>query len=284
MSGLVVDPSNQDSATAWNATEGEYWAEQDARFEASGAPHRAALLAAAAIDVDARVLDIGCGAGPTTRDAARIAQQGSALGVDIAAPLVERARQRTAEAGITNAEFVLADAQIHPFAEASFDTVISQFGSMFFGDPVAAFTNIRRAVRPGGSITLLVWGAPQDNEWFLQIGAALAAGRDNPLPPPDAPGPFSFADLDRARTVLTSAGFDDVTFTERRSAMNYGKDAGDACAFISGMGCAKFRLQDLDDAGRARALDDLRSMLSSFETSEGVKMATATWIVQARRA
>jgi SAM-dependent methyltransferase len=284
MSDLVVDPSNQDSATAWNATEGEYWAEQDARFEASGAPFRAALLAAAVINVDARVLDIGCGAGPTTRDAARIAQQGSALGVDIAAPLVERARQRTAEAGITNAEFVLADAQIHPFPRASFDNVISQFGTMFFGDPVAAFTNIGRAVRPGGSITLLVWGAPQDNEWFLQIGAALAAGRDDPVPPPGAPGPFSLADLDRTRTVLTSAGFDDVTFTEHRSSTNYCKNADDACAFISGMGCVKFRLQDLDDERRAGALDDLRATLSSYETSDGVQMATATWIVRAARA
>jgi SAM-dependent methyltransferase len=280
----VVDPSNQDSATAWNATEGEYWAEQDARFEASGAPFRAALLAAAAIDVDARVLDIGCGAGPTTRDAARTARQGSALGVDIAAPLVERARQRTAEAGITNAEFVLADAQIHPFPPASFDRAISQFGAMFFGDPVAAFTNIGRAIRSGGGITLLVWAAPQDNEWFLQIGAALAAGRDNPLPIPGAPGPFSLADVDRTRTILTSAGFHDVTFTEQRSSMNYGKNAGDACAFISGMGCAKFRLQDLDDERRAAALDDLRSKLSSYETSDGVRMATATWIVRARRA
>jgi hypothetical protein len=157
-------------------------------------------------------------------------------------------------------------------------------GAMFFGDPVAAFTNIGRAIRPGGTITLLVWGAAQDNEWFLQIGAALAVGRDNPLPSPGAPGPFSLADVDRTRTVLTTAGWDDVTFTEHRSSMNYGKNADDAFAFISGMGCVKFRLQDLDDERRARALDDLRSTLSSFETAGGVKMATAMWIVQAGRA
>ena len=93
--------------------------------------------------------------------------------------------------GLDNVEFRHADAQIYPFESASFDVVISRMGSMFFGDPIAAFTNLHRALRPDGRLTLLTWQGLTENEWLTEFRAALAVGRDLPTPPPDAPSPFA---------------------------------------------------------------------------------------------
>jgi ubiquinone/menaquinone biosynthesis C-methylase UbiE len=115
------------------------------------------LRAAADVRTADRVLDIGCGTGQTTRDAARSAPSGSALGVDVSGPMVERARRLSEQAGIRNVSFERADAQVHPFAPESFTLGISRFGTMFFADPVAAFANLGRALRPGARLVQLVW-------------------------------------------------------------------------------------------------------------------------------
>ena len=94
-----------------------------------------------------RVLDIGCGAGQTTRDAARAASSGSVLGVDISEQMLERARRLTLEAGLRNITYELGDAQVHRFQPAYFDVLISRFGTMFFADLVAAFANLAHASR-----------------------------------------------------------------------------------------------------------------------------------------
>lgn len=83
---------------------------------------------------------------------------------------------------------------------------------MFFDDPVAAFTNVRHGLGAGGRLALLAWRELARNEWLTAIPAALACGRDLPLPPPDAPTPFSLADPDRVRPILTAAGYDDIAF------------------------------------------------------------------------
>jgi SAM-dependent methyltransferase len=278
---LQVDPSNKASFEAWDGDEGAFWAEHAARFDAAVAGYRDEFLAATAIGPDDRVLDIGCGTGQTTRDAARAASRAFAFGVDLSAKMIERARRLAADEGVTNARFEQADAQVHPFDDAAFDVAISRTGTMFFGDPVAAFSNIARALRRDGRLVMATWQALDDNEWIREIRNALAAGRDMPAPPPDAPGPFSLSEPDRVRDLLGRTGFGGIELRAVRAPMRFGDGVDDACSFI--LGVAGWMLDGLDDDGRRRALDALRATIAAHETADGVLFGSAMWMVGARR-
>ena len=194
-----VDPSNAEQLRAWDGEEGAYWADKAEYFERALAAYHDPFFAAAAVGVADRILDVGCGTGLTTRDAARSATSGSALGVDLSSRMIEHARSRAVAEGIGNVSYEQVDAQIHPFEPRTFDVAISQTGAMFFGDLTAAFVNVGRALKPGGRLVLLSWQPPANNAWVRELTGALAAGRDLPAPPPDAPGPFSLDDPERVR-------------------------------------------------------------------------------------
>ena len=278
---VKVDPGNAEQMRAWDGDEGAYWAAHPDYFDRSIAPYHASLLRAAAIKVDDRVLDLGCGTGQTTRDAARAATRGTALGVDLSEQMLEHARQRAADEGVANATFLQADAQIHPFPPAAFDVAISRTGAMFFSDLVAAFTNVGRALSDGGHLALVTWQPLPENEWIREISGALAAGRDLPAPPPDAPGPFSLSDPDRVRAILTAAGFTAVELEGVRAGMWFGADAADAHRFV--LGLMGWMLEGLDDAGRELAIDSLRATMAAHETTDGVVFDSAAWVITATR-
>jgi SAM-dependent methyltransferase len=280
---IDVDPSNADALRAWDGADGAYWAANESVFEDSLEHYRHQFLLACAIDPSDRVLDIGCGNGRTTRDAARAASAGEVVGVDLSSAMLARARERASEEGLANVRFLRADAQIHDFGAGTFDVAISRTGTMFFGDPGAAFANIARALRPGGRLVMLVWRPFPQNEWVREITAALAAGRDLPGPPPDAPGPFSLADPNRTTTILTGAGFGDITFAGLEEPMWFGPTADDAYRFVRGLGVTDFMLQGLDEAARRGALDALRATIDAHATEDGVLFQSAVWIVSARR-
>src|SRR3569833_290281 len=141
---------NTAQAEAWNGYEGGHWAAHQSRYDAVNSGFNAPLLAAAAIGEHDRVLDVGCGNGQLTRLAARRARFGHATGLDLSAPMLERARATAAEEGVANVTFARGDAQVHPFPAGAFDVAVSRFGAMFFADPVAAFANVGRAERAGG--------------------------------------------------------------------------------------------------------------------------------------
>lgn len=281
MNTLIADPSNAEQVRAWDGDEGAYWTDNAERFDRAVAGYRRQFLDAAGIQTTNHVLDIGCGTGETTRDAARATTSGSALGVDLSSQMVDHAHRLAADEGITNARFQQADAQIYPFDAGAFDVAISRTGAMFFGDPIAAFRNIGRALHPTGQLTLLTWQALPHNEWLLEFSSALAAGRTVPPPPPDAPGPFSLADQDRARSILTEAGFTDIGFEGVTAAMYFGSNVDDAYRFV--LGLTGWMLDGLDDDGRARALEALRTTMAAHETDAGVLYNSAAWIIQARR-
>ncbi|MFE6839913.1 class I SAM-dependent methyltransferase [Streptomyces sp. NPDC057705] len=281
VSTLQVDPSNAEQARAWDGREGAYWAEHADRFDRAIRPHDRHFLAAADVSATDHVLDIGCGTGEITRDVARRADSGRVLGVDLSAAMLRVARQRAADEGLHNADFVQADVQVHPFPAASFDVAVSRTGTMFFADPVAAFRNIGTALRPGGRLVQLVWQPPTGNEWLRSFARALAAGRPLPTPLPEAPGPFSLADPVRVRTVLGAAGFTDVQLEPHCEAMWFGQDAADAERFV--LGLHGWMLDGLDAEGRRRAVDDLRATLTAHETDDGVLYASATWIIRSAR-
>jgi SAM-dependent methyltransferase len=275
-----VDSSNAEQLRAWDGDEGEYWADNAEYFDRSVSPYHQRLLAVAAIRDGDRVLDLGCGTGQTTRDAARAAPAGSALGVDLSALMLSYARRRAAEECLTNVAFEQVDAQIHPFDPGSYDVVISRTAAMFFGDHAAAFDNIGRALRPGGRMALVTWQPLAGNEWVREISTALAAGRELPSPPPDA-GPFSLSDPDRIRVLLANAGFADIDIEGRTAGMWFGIDADDAHRFV--LGLMGWMLKGLDDAGRGRAIDALHATMAAHETPDGVLFDSAAWITEATR-
>ena len=281
--GVVMEIANTEQHAAWNGDEGERWTEHADRYDRASWRTWQRFLDADLLSPTDDVLDLGCGTGKSTRDAGRLAAQGSVLGLDLSLPMLELARERTAAEGLPNVTFVQADAQVHPFDPNRFDLAMSSFGAMFFGDPVAAFTNIGRAVRPGGRLAVLAWRELQRNEWLMAFRAALAVGRELPVPPPDAPTPFSLADPDRVRGILASAGFDDVGFAAIDEPIELGADVDDAYAFVQTMGIVEGLTHDLDDTDRARALDALRDTVAAHDTDDGVLLGTSAWLITARR-
>ena len=165
--------------------------------------HHEHLRAAYGISPGDEVLDIGCGTGLTTRDAARAAAPGRVVGVDVSERMLERARQLTAAERLNNVRYELGDAQVHRFDSARFDVAISRFGTMFFSDPVAAFANIAAALRAEARLVLLVWQRPEHNEWARLIDAALG---DAAQPTPPGADPFTLGDADVTARILDTAG------------------------------------------------------------------------------
>jgi SAM-dependent methyltransferase len=273
--------ANVEMAKAWEE-EGVEWTRDADRYDASGARHWARFLDAGLISPSDRVLDVGCGTGQSSRDAARLATSGSVHGVDLSTQMLEDAQRRAAAEGLTNVTFEFADAQVHPFDADAYDVAISRFGAMFFADATAAFANIGRALKPGGRLGLLAWQGLAKNAWLMAYRGALAAGRDLPAPPNGAPGPFALADPDGVRTLLTSAGFDDVEFESVEQPIYFGVDAEDAWEFVSGQGIVRGLTQDLDDTTRADALAALKQVLADHATDDGVLLDAASWIITAR--
>ena len=279
MSSIEVHGSNEAQLAAWDGGEGAYWAEHADRFDRSIAGYRDAFSAAAEISATDRVLDVGCGTGQTTRDAARLASSGTALGVDLSSAMLAVARRRAADEGLDNASFEQADAQVHVFGAASFDVVISRTAAMFFGDHAAAFRNLRRSMGDGGRLVLLTWQALDGNEWLQEIAGALSPGGPPKLPPPGV-GPFSLSAPDRIADLLADAGFVDVVPRAVAAPMWFGADADDAVTFI--LGLQGWMLDGLDHDQRALATERLRSTCAAHASPVGVTFRSAAWLTTAR--
>ena len=275
-----VDPSNAAQERAWDGTEGSHWAVHADLLEGMAARYDPALLDAAGIVEEARVLDVGCGTGSVTRAAGRRARAGTALGVDLSTAMIEVARSRTAREGPANVAFTRADAQVHPFPTAGFDVVLSRTGASFFGDPPAAFANLARATAPGGRLTLLTWQPLPRNEWIVEIGGALA-GRPLPSPPPGTPGPFALADPQQVDGLLRIAGFTDVRIDDVREPALLGPDPVAARDVMSGL--LSWMLDGRDAAERERAHAALLATMRAHHGRDGVAFGSAAWQITARR-
>lgn len=226
-----------------------------------------------------RVLDIGCGAGQSSCEAARAASGGSVLGVDISEELLETARWRAREQGLENVDFLLADAQTHAFPAAHFDLCISRFGTMFFADPLAAFRNIAGAMRPAARLVLLVWQSRDRNEWATAIQGVLA--------PETAPGTqpapaFSLADPEKTTRLLSAAGFAAIEHAEVHEPVFYGAGVEAAYEAVTGLFLAKNGLVG-DGAVPAERLRRLRDLLEAHRSEDGVLFDSHAWIVTATR-
>jgi SAM-dependent methyltransferase len=245
--------------------------------------HNEVLRLACDINCHDRVLDIGCGAGQTTRDAARIAAAGSAMGVDISAGMIARAQVIADAEGLRNTRFEQADAQVHRFPSEHFDVVISRFGTMFFADPIAAFSNIGRALRSEGRLVMMVWQDHEANEWSVSIQQGLAGSDPAPIVFPGGPDPFSLSDPTTVEQILSAAGFAETTFTEVHEPVYYGEDVAAALDWVRGFSYTRDMLQRLDAPSAKRALERLRETLAAHERGQGVWFDSRAWIVTASR-
>ncbi|MEV7968504.1 methyltransferase domain-containing protein [Sphaerisporangium sp. NPDC088356] len=275
------DIANTWHAEAWNGWEGLHWAENPRRYNSIMFGFDDALFDAAAIAEHDHVLDVGCGTGQPTLRAARQARGGHALGVDISAPMLERARADAAGQGVANVAFEQGDAQVHPFPGGAFDVAISRGGVMFFDDPVAAFANIRHALRPGGRLTFMgPRPGGQDGEYARATAALSPLMRG---PSPAARGMMSMVDPDRIHEVLGEAGFAGTSVTGVEAMMDYGRDAADAADFILSTGPVRHNLRDTDPAVVESTRAALRAGLRPYETAEGVRVRGSVWLVKATR-
>ncbi len=245
--------------------------------------HNLALRRAYAIGRTDQVLDIGCGTGQTTREAAQLATAGAVLGVDHSSEMIERAKLLTREAQLDNVEYVCADAGRYEPPRERFDVAISRFGTMFFADPVAAFSNLRNALRPDGRLLMMVWQSRDRNEWATSIERALtpdaAAATDAPAVPPA----FSLGDPNVASRILDTAGFTAPVFDEVHAPVFYGRDVEAAFDFVSEFSTVSGRLAGLDASERANAVARLRQLLAEHQRTDGVWFDSRAWIVTAQR-
>jgi ubiquinone/menaquinone biosynthesis C-methylase UbiE len=252
-------------------------------YDAELRRHNDILRAAFGVHFDDHVLDIGCGTGQTTRQAAHTARAGSALGVDVSAPAIERARELARAEGLPNVTFSRANAQVHRFPPERFDLAISRFGTMFFDDPGAAFANISRALRPAGRLVMMVWQAHERNEWDVVIRQSLAAAEEPTALPSAGPDPFSLADPPTVQQILEAAGFADLAFTDVHEPVYYGPDVAAALNWVRSFACTSEVLKRLDPAAAARAAGRLRQALAAHMSDDGVWFDSRAWIVTARR-
>jgi SAM-dependent methyltransferase len=250
----------------------------DAELQLHNAQFRAALSLRAAD----RVLDIGCGMGQTTREAALVASVGHALGIDIDEGMIDRARKLADREGVSNVRFEVGDAQAHPFRSGAFDVALSRFGTMFFSDPALAFRNIARAVRAGGRLVMMVWQAHDRNEWAVAIDQALSVGERRVAA---APGrdPFSLAESPTVRRILAAAGFGDPEFREVDVPVYYGQDIDASLAFVGQFSNVSEALSRSGPSGAGTIRARLRAMLASRTSERGVWLGSRAWIVTARR-
>ena len=284
-----MSEANAEQRGYWNQQAGPVWVAYQERLDRQIGPHGERALAALAAAPGERILDIGCGCGDSSLALAeRVTPGGRVLGLDLSEPMLARARERAAAAGLSNVSFRAADAQTDALEPAGFDAAFSRFGVMFFADPVAAFRNVRGALRPGGRLAFVCWRPVVENAWVLVPMAAAAPHL--PLPPPaapDAPGPFSFGAAKRVQAILEAAGFEAIHIEPVELPMAPGGgDLDEAAATFLEVGPVAFALREMkaDDSLRERVRLAVRASFEPHQRAGRVELGSAIWLVQARRA
>jgi SAM-dependent methyltransferase len=276
-----MSAANAAQVAYWNDAAGRTWASKQDQIDRQIRPLGLAAMDRLAPASGETLLDVGCGCGDTSLELVRrVGAEGGVLGLDISVPMLEVARQRAAAAGARGLEFREADAQTAALP-GDRDAVFSRFGVMFFSDPVAAFGNLRRALKPGGRLAFVCWRPLAENLW-MRLPAETAAGLVPPAPPPEpgAPGPFAFADPDRVRRVLAEAGFTGVDIAPHDEAIG-GLDLEGTVEMSFRVGPLGAILRERPDLAPVLR-DRVREAVSPWLRDEAVYLPSATWLVSAQ--
>ena len=285
---MTIDNATQ--IEFWNGETGRNWVTHDALMETMLQPLGESVIDTLAPQPGEHVLDIGCGCGHTSLSLAdRVGAGGSVTGVDISAPMLAVAGQLATErnAERTSIQFLEADAQTHSFEPERYDVVFSRFGVMFFEDPVAAFANIRSALRTSGRLAFCCW-QPRSVNPFMTV-PAMAALELLPAPPevpPRTPGPFAFEEADYIMEILTGAGFGSVAVTPLQRPLNFGRGLSlvDIVERLVQIGpiaqMVREASEDLQQPVRDKVIDAVKPF---YNQDTGMTLDGQFWQVTARR-
>jgi SAM-dependent methyltransferase len=277
-----MNPANAEQVAYWNGPGGERWSREQVAIDRAFEALTRRLFERASLHSGERVLDVGCGCGTTTLAAADAVQPGgTVLGIDVSAPMLARARERSP--GRRHVEYLEADASTHAF-ERAFDVALSRFGVMFFRDHTKAFANVRTALRPGGRLAFLCWRPATDNEWVrVPHDAAIRhVPADAPLGP-EEPGPFSFGDPARVERILRGAGFTDLEIAPFDGDVVLSDDGLEpAVRFAMTAGPTARLVRDVADDARERVRRELETTLRPLLRGGRLALNGATWLVHAR--
>lgn len=285
---VPVFVDNDEAISAWDGVLFDRWVKYRHIFVGGLANHGDEALRLFPPKPGWRVLDVGCGLGDTTQAIAHaVGPGGEVVGVDAAARMLEIARLETAEAGIANARFDVADVQLDQLGDG-FDMAFSRMGTMFFASPVAALRNVRSALKPGAPFVMVVWRRREDNPWVWeaqQIVERMLGHPEEYDQPTCGPGPFSMANADTVSDQLMYAGFVEPTFRRCDLPILLGKDVDEALDIALALGPAAEivrlwgdRMAHRHDEMRAA----LREAISGFAREDGsVHAMASTWIVNA---
>ena len=249
--------------------------------------HSAKVFPSLAVRAGDSVVDAGCGFGDTAIQLARlVGPSGSVLGLDCCEGFLAYARRDAKEAGLANVTFLEADVQAHPF-EPVHDFCFSRFGTQFFENPVAGLRNMRASLKPGGTMTMIVWRRIDDNPW-LGFPKQIVLQH---LPPPGenaqtcGPGPFSMADTGVVTKQLEIAGYQDIAFERVDAQVFVGKDLDDAVAFQLAIGPAGEVYREAGTLAEQRhdeIAQALKAALAPYQRPNGVMLDSSSWKVTAR--
>jgi len=278
---------NRAQAEYWNSPITEPWVRLQERLDAFFAPLAEAGIAAAQPASGEHALDIGCGCGATVLALAqRVGTGGHVNGVDISSQMLERARSRVAEARLSNVTLTLADASTYPVPTASLDLVFSRLGVMFFADPVAAFKHIHVGLKSSGRMVFVCIRSPGENPFTMtavQAARSVLPADALPVPSPEDPGMFSFADPARVQRILGAAGFRDIRMTPLDVSFRIPGPAADAAAFSLEFGPLPRVLAGVSQEMRAEVTKAVADAYRRLEGPDGIELSGAFWIVEARR-
>ena len=275
---------NSEQIAEWNGTLGQRWVTMQQEFDRIVVPFGHAALNAAAPQSGERVIDIGCGCGETSIELARIVgAAGTVLGIDVSRPMLEVARSRGASANGANLAFRECDAS-EAELPANIDLLFSRFGVMFFSEPFAAFSHLRKSLRKAGRCVFVCWRTPRDNTWAMTpLSAARAAMGITPAPAdPHAPGPFAFADDDRVRAILSAAGFGAIDVQRLDAAIYVGATPRSAAENAVQIGPVARLVREVGSEHLPVITDAVERALAPLAAPNGhVSLKGSTWIVSA---
>ena len=279
----MADPEqfNADQLAFWNGLGGHTWVARQAHTDITLAPVSEALLALSAPRAGERVLDVGCGCGASTLEFARaVGPAGRVAALDISGPMLAEAKARAKAAGITNVDWRQADAAMA--ALDGFDLLVSNFGLMFFGDPVAAFAHLRRAASLGARMAFVCWRPLTENPWMeVPMRAVSRHVPPRPKTDPQAPGMFAFADPQRVSHVLTAAGWAPPRLDKLDRALDIaaGRGLEEAVVQSTQIGAVNSWLRGQPAEVAAAAAASIREALTAHLDGASVRLSGAMWLV-----
>ena len=279
----MPDPEqiNADMRAFWNGQGGHTWVARQAHTDTTLTPVTEALVAFAAPRPGERVLDIGCGCGAPTLDFARaVGPAGYVAALDISGPMLAEGEARAKAAGIANVEWRQADPATAALDE--YDLLTSAFGVMFFGDPVGAFANMRRAANAGARMAIVCWRPLAENPWMeVPMSAVARHLPPRPKPDPHAPGMFAFADPKRVSEIFTASGWATPRFEKLDANLDIaaGRGLEEAVIQSTQIGAVNSWLRNQPAEVVSVAIASLREALARYVDGASVCLPGAIWLV-----